>query len=428
MRWRDARRENSKSWSACVNGLVQALVENDLTEAALCCDRLCGRYSEQFVGAINAEAHLEGGELREQFLNLVEGADYRLLPRLCSASGTSLAWRMALKERLAAPLIDTCLGAVASAQRRINEAPEVHYEAALTLARTTEKPLSRLRSSLGVGHKHFRSLADKVADAVLSLAVAYYNDSRAPDRKERVRVLLEYALDTSVGPVTKSHCAETLRRISETDEVLPDQEIASDVRYIAKQVQQFNRQPSGTRYALELLDTTRQSLEKIRNVLGADNTIYLKISSAVVMNALGDCIKEVNAAQQGMDSIGFDYEPLTSVINDAREALDRMEDFDMTNDCRSNFNENCRKLLSLQSQVEAAIKANDLRAAMSQLASSGSGSESFEVGEFHTPDDDVQEAPSAINTWFVKNILYIVLLIIAIVGLVVLLRAFEMWH
>lgn len=348
-------------WSARQNLMLVAACQADWTTVAQCCNKLYSTDAELLRGAISEVSQLDGGEMRTHFLDTIEAADSTALLSLSRATGTSLSWRAALKERTTAPLIAQVEAAVEVAQNAQKRGAKACLRAGKALINKAKGPLNSLKDSLGAQDLHYQGLADKVANTVQNLCVAYYNASEDDDKATQALPLQQFASATAAGPVTKSRCQENAKRLQEAVDAMPDMEIVADVKAITNNIARFKRGVENIDNAMTLLRNCREPLQRIKNVLGSNNEVYLKMSTVVVSAALSAVVDAVNEAQEQLPPATVFGGPspadlliLSFTLDNAEVAMQIMDGFDLEFQFKSHYDQNRRSLRKIKSDVDMA--------------------------------------------------------------------------
>lgn len=237
-----------------------------------------------------------------------------------------------------------------------NNNAKQNLKAAKTLEEESKLILHSLRICLGKNNKKYRNLCDKVANQILDNCIDYYNhDKGNPLRPRNILKLLRYAHRTAEGRIAKERCKNNFEHIkNECDSLVPE-EIESDVSYINKQIQEFNKLNSASSYAGYLnatLCSFYQKLERIKECVGEDSKHYYNTSSVVVNFAIDIIFGELNKKLGAYDKASDSNEAkvlmeLRSTLNWGKPILETIKTFAKDTDCTDRYNKSMKAFYSL---------------------------------------------------------------------------------
>ncbi|MBK8467556.1 MAG: SUMF1/EgtB/PvdO family nonheme iron enzyme [Chloracidobacterium sp.] len=235
----------------------------------------------------------------------------------------------------------------------------------LLLYEQTQDDLSALGAAVGTKDIQYQILVNKVANEILQCSIDYFNEY-APD----------YDLDTEdPGPVAmgllelvrlleptgevKDRLDENGQTIQEwVDEAKGREErlkVDGDLEFINNALDGFQSLTDNPTTALQLLQSCRPKLDHIAFVLGNSNELYLKISDAVVGNAMGMTISAVNVAQEGIPSANNRFNPsivlLSNYLTEANKVMSLLTEFDMSPQLRKRCEDNGRTIIQIMGQM-----------------------------------------------------------------------------
>ena len=232
---------------------------------------------------------------------------------------------------------------------KANSTPKTDAKANLKAAKLLEKDakfvLRSLRLSLGKDNKEYISLCDQVANVILDRCIDYYNhDQNNPRRPKNIIQLLRFAMRTAESKIPKDRCRKNYDQIkSECDKLLPE-EIESEVSYIKKQIEEFNKLNSFSNYSGYLNATIGicyQKMESIKTKVGPESLHYVNTSSDVVCFAIKVIQKEIDSKHKAYASSMNDDLALTNLKNAlewGKPIYQTLESFPKNTNCSDLYN------------------------------------------------------------------------------------------
>ena len=203
----------------------------------------------------------------------------------------------------------------------------------------------------------FQSISDNLAKQILQCGINYFNNTDDEDDVDKALKLQKYALNIAIGRLVKDRCKQNVDILLKKKEQAA---YASDLDAIASELKSFQSslRPSISRVR-SLVNNCKPHLYSLKQKTGSSNELYLKISTAVVNNALGMLIEVVNAAQNS-STVGYDVisGALANTINSAMDVMSLIDKLDMTPQERLHFNKNYSILKNIKSQLTSAIPAS----------------------------------------------------------------------
>lgn len=338
--------------SSLQNRIVCALMRNDYDVAISCAETLYGnsQYVSQLASAVVGDtANADANELAFAFLDTLseEIGVNKILPMI-----TDDAWKSHLSAKAVQPLIDSIQSAIDVAKKSKGKGITARLQAGNTLMSTTREALSQLKKLLPPSDLQYQLIADKLGLEILQCAIDYYNGSEAADAARRAMKLQSYALRIVVGKMAKDRCKENVDILQKIIDELPPAEVFAECKAIINALRNYASLPDKISHAITLLKKTKRHLQTIKQKLGESNSYYLKLSTIVVNNALGNVIAEVNEAQEAAESTANNHIipraaasmaalVIRPVLEQAWEATMLMDTFDMESDYKNNrYNEN----------------------------------------------------------------------------------------
>lgn len=345
--------------SSLLNLMACALIENDADLLAIKADTLFQNYSGDFCLTVNETIKLTSSQLTELFIELIKLDGTFELAKLMQVSGTSVEWRKIIGSGLVKPIIDEISLAISEAKSAKDSS--ANYRAGEKLMSSTKGPLSKLKGLLGVSYMQYQMIADKLATTILQCGINYFNDTEEDDAVDKAMKLQNYALSIAVGQMAKDRCKENVDILKK---IGPEYKVQKELNRIGEKLKRFSAKPIG-RDAIftsllgngksfsdinSFIDGCRSDLLLVRQKLGASNSLYLKISSAVASAAINALVEKINAAQQ-MANITSDRDSLKGDVASALSTMSKISSLDMTSECRNYFNSNNSTLNSINSQL-----------------------------------------------------------------------------
>ena len=284
---------------------------------------------------------------------------------------------------------------IATAKSVDSKDAQAQLDAGKRLSNNTHKIRIQLQKLIGDSDPRYSRLVDKLANQILQCSINYFNNIEGENREivENALKLGEYALKIAVGKMARDHILHNVDILRKKKENLPPAEVESEVFAIMNALSKFVDLPDKIEHSLSLLNNTRPYLLTIKSKLGNSNSLYLKLSTQVVANALHNLIEEVNSVQKRpqlttpdgysfdsrmMDLLDPPKERLMRVLRTVKEAWDCikiMDTFDMESDFRTNrYNPNRTSLQNMNSQLSQI--SSQLSSQYNRTYSSGTSSSS----------------------------------------------------
>lgn len=219
--------------------------------------------------------------------------------------------------------------------------------------------LNLLKSILGESNVQYQMITNKLAQEILQCSIDYFNklnDSGNIDPGDRALKLLKTAKSLNPTGQVKSRIQENEEVIQEWVDDKPERErnnkIQQDLEFVSAKLERFQSLPDSLATTKDLIMSCKSGLQNIRIALGSTDDFYIKISSAVVHNALNAIISVVNTEQR---QIQYDRTKIASLFTttlEAIELLNTMAGMDMDVELRSRFNQNRSTITSIQSSIK----------------------------------------------------------------------------
>ena len=247
------------------------------------------------------------------------------------------------------------------------------------LYKNTKEDLVFLKNVWGSNNVQYQMIANKLANEILQCAVDFfieYRDSDEYDPGEPAMKVMKMAKAINPTGQTKSRLDENIENLQEwindSSEREKQKNIKGDLEIVASKIQRFQNLPDTISNAKDLVVACKPKLLNIRAALGATDDFYLKISSAVVNNALNALISVVNEEQNALQWDRTKIITLPTTINSAMEVMNMMSTMDMVYELKARFNQNKSTISGIQTQLnQITSRAASYSSSRSSSSSSG---------------------------------------------------------
>lgn len=223
--------------------------------------------------------------------------------------------------------------------------------------------LTLLKKSLGEQNFQFRSISDKVSEEILQCGIDYfkhYQDTDIDPSKTTIELFVK-AKSLAFGNIAKQRYQENYTAVQEWVENKPERDkqnrIKLDLDALITQLTYFENKSETINNAKLLISNSKPHLTNIKNVLGASDELYLKLSTKIVAIAQHNIIEEVNKAQENLemklivDRYGT-ISKLKITLKNAWDTTTLVGNMDMEADFRKNrYNTNKISLMSMCTQL-----------------------------------------------------------------------------
>lgn len=304
------------------NRMMCYLLRGKYVYAAGVADRLYQKYSQDFCILIDPTLKLSQDDFINNFFDTL-ASEHDVDLASFSWERCSQRWKDILNERLVSPVISQIEDCIGSAKNVKRDSPSGRYNAGVKLMEDTRPLIARLKRVCSDTDIRYQNVMDKLANEILQCGIDYYNKSDDDDKGEKAMPLQKYALQIAVGPMAKSRCKDNVDILQKNIDNLPPKEVMANHKAIQRALKTFATQPELIRYSIQLIKDCAPHIVVIKEKLGKDNQYYLKISTAIVNNALGNVISEVNEAQKK------DFEILKATLISAWRTQLYMDMFDL---------------------------------------------------------------------------------------------------
>lgn len=324
--------------SSLQNLLVCALIRNQLGNAISYAQTLySSSYSNEFVKMVLGDNALATPEnLAHDFLNVM---CEEFTPNQFFGYITNSGWKEYVGSKSTKPIIDKLSSAIDVCKSSRGKGGTARLNAGTKLMNDTKADLTQLKQFVSATDLQYQIIADKLGLAILQCGIDYYNDSDDDDAAFKAMKLQKYAQSVVIGKMAKDRCDENVRILEDITSKLPPLEVMPNHRAIQSYLATFSIQPDLIRCSIQLIKDCAPHLVQIKEKLGRDHQYYIKISTSIVNNALGNVIAEVNEAQNA------DFNTLKNTLISAWRTQLYMDKFDLDPEYKEGRYKECREAL-----------------------------------------------------------------------------------
>lgn len=302
------------------------------------------------------------------------------------------------------------------------ENPAKAYLLGQSLFENECKKVNTIKNILGENNIQFTSISDKLSDEILQCGIVYFKRHKDTNIDPSVNAmdLFKKAKTLAVGSIAIQRCQENTENLQEWINDKPERDkhnkINIDLKALIEIFDRFNSKAETIENARVFINLSKPHLSNIKNILGATDEIYLKLSTRVASQAQSNIIGEINDAQDDLDfKISIDkfgtINKLKTAFTKGWEVTNLIGTLDMEYSYKSGrFNENKEALKRLCIQLGVNTPT---------LASSNTSSSSY---------TKTSSRPSSSNTSSVRkedNDYTWLYIIIAIIVVIILAANFE---
>jgi hypothetical protein len=244
--------------------------------------------------------------------------------------------------------------------------------------------LEQVKNISGASRLKFSSVSDKLSIELLQCGIDYFNHYKESDTDpgDNAMDLLKKAQTLAVGNIAMDRCKTNIENVQEWISDKPERakkvRIKSQLNSLLQKTQLFETKPATIANAKTLVNQVKPDLHNIKSVLGSTDSLYLKLSTQIAVQAQNYIIEEVNSAQENLerklilDRYGT-ISRLKTVLSNAWEATLLVGTLDLENDFRTKkYNPNRETLKGLCEQLGAST-GNSSNTSPSQPAGGNSG-------------------------------------------------------
>lgn len=224
------------------------------------------------------------------------------------------------------------------------------------LFENTEPLLSIIKQTTGEGDLQFQSISDKVAEEVLQCGIDFfkwYKDEDFDPGPDALLVL-ELAKSLTVGKIIRQRCEENINNLQSWMHKRPAKE---DIEFIEENIEKFQKVVDTLQSTQKFWKGCKPKLDNIKRVMGANDEVYLGLSTAVVGNAQGALITIVNKAQENGD-----LELTAEAVFGAYKQAMELSNFDMHLDLKTKFKDNLKTLSGIRDNIYTMLKSQSASA------------------------------------------------------------------
>jgi hypothetical protein len=300
-------------------------------------------------------------ELQMQFLNKIADDGIVEIGTLAQiAKDVNFTARADFLKNISKSITDNIKVAISISEnaRKANNAKA--EKAGKKLYNDTKTDLVQLKSIFGEQDFNYSNIADKVANEILQCSVDYFNEMQEQDSSTDYHTnatnLVKLAQNIAVGSVVRGRVEDNLQTLNDMKKSFAQRKeqakVAEEVKTVKEQLTRFINTYSKTiSDADNLARTCKPCLDRMKNILGSYNDLYIQISSAIVNNCIGTMVKVINASQQNQLNILSGM--LEFEISAARTLMTYLSSFDMNSSERQHYNNNKSSLDNLYTQITA---------------------------------------------------------------------------
>jgi hypothetical protein len=219
--------------------------------------------------------------------------------------------------------------------------------------------IEQLNKVLEVSDVRYQNIADKLANEILQCGIDFFQEFKDEDfdPSDESMNLFELASSIAVGDIVSQRCEENSENLQDWIDEKPKRDrqklVAEELTFIVSELDSFQNLADTITNASDLLDSCKPKLMEIKKTLGANDEIYLNISSAVVQNAQNMLVQSVNdiieVSNRRTNSIGFSK--YTASIKKALDITFKLGNCDMNATLRTHFLKNLDGIKNLARQI-----------------------------------------------------------------------------
>jgi len=231
------------------------------------------------------------------------------------------------------------------------------------LFRSVANELKEVQSALGMNHIKYALIADKVAEEILQCGIDYFDYCKNADNPAENFVavsmnLSRKAQSLAVGALVGKRCDENIVELQEWVNGEPErnrqEKVKDDLEKLKLLIEEYDRKEQTIDNAKQFMLSASRYLLHCRNTLGANDNLYLAISSKIASDAQGMCIAEINELQ---DEVARSRDKSSAMkllqirIMDAWKIIGLIDSMDMEPDFKDSYYANRTSLKNLMRQL-----------------------------------------------------------------------------
>ena len=321
-----------ESFSSLVNQAVLSLIQSNYSASVTAYSKLLHdfTYRGQFCSAVCGETFQITEEelshmLYEELLKGIKAGD--LLQLVTNDVDKAIVKEKAIEEPVS--LINSEIAKAKGVQASDAAAS---LRAGRLLIQNTKNALESLKAIAGTEDIQYQSAADNLARQILQSGINYFNNTEDSEAIDNALKLQEYALSLACGKLMKDRCEKNVDILRKRKQQAVFEE---DIKAIADALGAAREGVGSISKSRQLLDKCESHLAVLKTKMGASDSNYLQISSAVANTALSLVISEVN---RNMDS--------KSTAKSAQDVITRIVGMDMDSQTRSRVTQNAAIIAS----------------------------------------------------------------------------------
>lgn len=260
--------------------------------------------------------------------------------------------------------IDSIKEKIEEVKRKRKENPASAYIVGKELFDFSENKLSFVKNILGKNDLQFTSLSDKISDEILQCGITYFKKYRdtSTDPSDFTMELFSKAKKYAIGSVAKQRCEENTDNLQEWIDEKPERDkqkkIAVDFEKIINILQKYDGKPETVTNADNLLNESIPHLKNIKNVLGVNDQLYLRLSTRIASQALAYIIEDINDVQSNIQH-SYQLNNFKTALRNAILAANKIKSLDLEYDFKTNrLNDNYNTLANLCRQLGVSTSSS----------------------------------------------------------------------
>jgi hypothetical protein len=187
------------------------------------------------------------------------------------------------------------------------QSPSKAYVLGNSLYTTGSEKIITIQNILGKSNIQFTSISDKLSDEILQCGIVYFKKFRDTDTDPSAKAmdLFKKSKKLAIGSIAMQRCQENTENLKEWIDEKPERDkhnrISADLKALIEIFDRSERNAETIANARILINLCKPLLDNIKNILGASDETYLKLSTRVASQAQSYIIEEVNNAQDNFE-------------------------------------------------------------------------------------------------------------------------------
>lgn len=270
-----------------------------------------------FVTLICGEAYtIEPFDLWKSYIAiLLQETNAQNLLNAVPSEGKDAEWEYVEEQAVAEPIKQLKEEIQKTEERLKNASADEAYEHGIRLMNEAKKRLLKIKGITGNKDLKYVNIADSSANQILQCSINYFNETDEEDSVDKALRLAEYALSIAEGSLVTNRCKKNIEILKSKKE---ESNISIHIENIKQLLEKFSKANHSISNANQFVEDCLPHLEKISAALGTSNELYIKISSAIAMNAMGMAVKVINENPKS-----------TSLIYQGIELFQKLEKLDV---------------------------------------------------------------------------------------------------